>query len=313
MSALSLLLAIVGVAVFASLINDVTDLAGDLAAGKRNGVAGRSPSMVAALLAVSLGAGAFFAWLWRHEATLFWCYVSTWVAFLLYSLPPFRLKERGAAGVLCVAAGEQLFPTLVALMLVCRAAQRAASGAWIASVAVWALAYGLRSILWHQLTDVDNDRAAGFHTFACRHARAAAAIGTFVVFPLELGALAAMLWQIGSGWPPMFLLLYVFYAVRGAVRWKMALVIVVPKPRFFIVLTQFYSDLFPIALLIAASLRDRRDLLVLAAQLLLFPRQVVHVIRRLSASIARTVVTASEPHQGGVGRSSSRETRRKPA
>ena len=299
--ALLLLLAVVAAAVYASVINDVTDRADDVAAGKRNRVAGRSRSMIAALIAVTVGAGFLFAWLWRDDALLLSCYLATWLAFSLYSLPPFRFKERGAAGVLCDAAGEQLFPALVAVFLACRGAQRAVSGAWVASVAVWALAYGLRGIVWHQLTDVDNDRAAGFRTFARRHPRAAPGIGTYVVFPLELGALAAMLWQIGSAWPPAFLVLYALYAVRSARRWQTAPVIVVPKPRFFIVLHQFYSDLFPVALLITASVRDRRVLIVLAAHLLLFPRRVIHAIRRLRASTARTVVNASEPHHGGVG------------
>lgn len=300
LSALSLLLAIVSAAIYASVINDVTDLAGDFKAGKRNGVAGRSRWTVAAAVALSAGAGLLVAWLWHDDVGLLNCYLATWLAFSLYSLPPLRLKERGVAGVLCVAAGEQLFPTLVAVLLACRGAPRTVSGPWLASVALWALAYGLRGIVWHQLTDVDNDRAAGFRTFAIWYPRAAPIISTFVVFPLELAALAAMLWQIGSAWPPAFLVLYVLYAVWSARRWKTAPVIVVPKPQFFIVLQQFYSDLFPIALLITASVRDPRALIILAAHLLLFPRRVVHAIR-LSASIARTVVNASEPHHGGVG------------
>ena len=300
-AALSLLFAIAAAAVYASVINDVTDLAADLAAGKRNSVAGRSRSMVATLIALTAGVGFLFAWLWRDDAALLSCYLAAWLAFSLYSLRPFRLKVRGAAGVLVDAAGEQLFPTLVAVFLACRGAQRAVSVAWVASVAIWALAYGLRGIVWHQLTDAGNDRAAEVLTFARRHPRSAPIIGTFIVFPLELGALAAMMWQTGSAWPPGFLALYVVYAVRSARRWRTVPVIVVPKPRFFIVLHQFYTDLFPAALLIIASIRDRRDLFVLAAHLLLFPRRVVHAIRRLSASIARTVVNASEPHQGGVG------------
>ena len=304
-SALSLLLAIVAAAIYASVINDVTDLAGDLEAGKRNAMAGRSRSIVATLVALTAGAGCLFAWLWRDDTPLLSCYLATWLAFSLYSLPPFRFKERGAAGVLCDAAGEQLFPVLVAVFLACRGAQRAVSGAWVASVAVWALAYGLRGIVWHQLTDVDNDRAAGFRTFARRHPRAAPVIGTFVVFPLELGALAGMLWQIGSAWPPAFLVLYALYAVRSARRWDTAPVIVAPKPRFFIVLHEFYSDLFPIALLITAAVRDRRAVVILIAHVVLFPRRPLHVLqrisRRLSASTANTVVNASEPHHGGVG------------
>lgn len=307
--ALSLLLAIVPAAIYASVINDVTDLAGDLEAGKRNGVAGRSSSMVATLVALAAGAGLLFAWLWRDDAPLLACYAATWLAFTLYSFPPFRLKERGAIGVLCDAAGEQLFPALVAVFLACRGAHGPVSAAWAASVAVWALAYGLRGIVWHQLTDVDNDRAAGVRTFARRHPRAAPVIGTFVVFPIELGALAAMLWQIGSAWPPAFLVLYVLYAAGSARRSRRVPVIVVPKPRFFIVLHQFYSDLFPVALLITAAVKDRRAVVVLAVHVLLFPRRVLHAVqsvasiasRRLRASTARTVVNASEPHHGGVG------------
>jgi hypothetical protein len=103
--------------------------------------------------------------------------------------------------------------------------------------------------------------------------------------------------------------LYALYAVRSARRWQTAPVIVAPKPRFFIVLQEFYSDLFPIALLITAVARDRRDVVILAAHVLLFPRRVLHAVqrafsmssRRLSASTANTVVNASEPHHGGVG------------
>src|SRR2546430_4602579 len=93
-----------------------------------------------------------------------------------------------------------------------------------------------------------------------------------------------MLWQIGSAWPPAFLVLYALYAVRSARRWKTAPVIVVPKPRFFIVLHQFYSDLFPVALLITASVRNRRELIVLAAHFLLFPRRVGHPVPPVRAS-----------------------------
>jgi hypothetical protein len=193
-----------------------------------------------------------------------------------------------------------------------RGAQRAVSGAWVASVAVWALAYGLRGILWHQLTDAGNDRAAGVRTFVRRYPCVAPAVGTFAIFPLELAALAAMLWQIRSAWAAASLVLYALYAIRSARRWQTAPVIVVPKPRFFIVLHEFYSDLFPVALLLTAAARDRRALVVLGVHLLIFPRRAFHALsriaskRRVSASTANTVVNASDPHQGGFGTESRR-------
>jgi len=298
--AVTLLLSIAAAAAYVSVINDVTDRADDLRAGKRNRVADRSRPIVAAVLAATVCAGFIFVWLWQEDVQLLSCYLATWLAFSLYSFPPFRFKKRGVLGLLCDAAGAHLFPALMAVFLACRGAQRAVGEAWVASVAVWALSYGLRGILWHQLTDLENDRAAGVRTLARRYPLAAGRIGTFVVFPLELGALAALLWQVGSAWSPAFLVLYMLYAIRARRRHTKP-VIVTPKPRSFIVLQEFYTDLFPVALLVAASVRDVRDLVVLAAHFLLFPQPVVHAIRRLRASTARTVVNASEPHHGGVG------------
>ncbi|HYX30117.1 MAG TPA: hypothetical protein VE863_16365, partial [Pyrinomonadaceae bacterium] len=82
-SALSLLLAIVAAAIYASLINDTTDLAGDLAARKRNSIAGRWRSTIAALIAVTVGVGSLFTWLWRDDPRLVSCYFATWLAFSL--------------------------------------------------------------------------------------------------------------------------------------------------------------------------------------------------------------------------------------
>jgi hypothetical protein len=174
--ALSLLLAIAAAAVYASAINERTDRADDVAAGKRNRAA-EQPRSVAALLAVAVAAGLAFAWLWRADTPLLSCYLATWLAFALYSIPPFRLKKRGLAGVLCDAAGEQLFPALAAVLIACRSANRAVSGTWLVSVGVFALAFGLRGIIWHQLIDIENDRAASISTFALRNPDRAARIG----------------------------------------------------------------------------------------------------------------------------------------
>jgi 1,4-dihydroxy-2-naphthoate octaprenyltransferase len=289
--ALTLLLSIVAVAVYASAVNELTDRADDAAAGKRNRAAD-GPRSMSALFAAAVGAGLAFAWFWRGEGPLLACYGAAWLAFALYSIPPVRLKKRGFAGVLCDAAGEQMFPALAAVFVACLGARRAPGGAWLAGVAVWALAFGLRGIVWHQLRDVENDRAAGIGTFASRRPRGAALIGAFVVFPLELGAFAFLMSQIGSPWPAAFLVLYAVYAVLHARRRQLAPVIVAPKPRSFIVLQDFYTDLFPVALLVAASIRDLRDLVVLAAHLMLFPRPILQAMRRLKASIARTVDNA---------------------
>lgn len=48
-------------------------------------------------------------------------------------------------------------------------------------------------------------------------------------------------------------------------------VIVAPQPRFFIVLQEYYDFFFPIALLVASSIRHPSDLTALVAHVLIFP------------------------------------------
>lgn len=196
-----LLFSMIPGAVYVSLINDVTDREADRAASKVNTLTDVSRAVVAGLLGTVMAAGLAFAWRWRGDTPLLASYLAAWVSFSLYSLPPFRLKGRGLLGVLSDACGASLFPTLVAVILVYRGAGRPVDESWIVPTGVWALAYGVRGILWHQLTDRENDRASGVHTFAEKHpAHLAVRLGTYVAFPLEVLALAAMCWRVGSVW-----------------------------------------------------------------------------------------------------------------
>ncbi len=277
MAAVTLLLSMVPGAAYVSVINDLTDREEDLAAGKPNRQIGRWRATV--LIAVTVAAGLAFSWLWRGDTLLLACYLAAWLAFSLYSLPPFRLKTRGLPGVLCDASGAHLFPTLVAVILAFRAAGRPVSGFWIISVGIWALAYGLRGILWHQLTDAANDRTAGVRTFVQRRGPAIALrAGTFVLFPIELCAFAAMLWQVQTVWPVAFLVLYAVFALRRMRRWHLRPVIVAPKAAYFIVLLEYYALFFPLALLIASAIRFPLDGLALAAHLAIFPVRLVQTL-----------------------------------
>ncbi|HWT13060.1 MAG TPA: UbiA family prenyltransferase [Allosphingosinicella sp.] len=273
-AALALLLAIVPGAAYVSLVNDVADLDEDRAAGKANRMEGRSGPFRAAALALPLAAGILFLFLWRDDPLLFAAYLAAWIAFTLYSVPPFRLKARGLWGVLADASGAHLFPTLVAMLLAFRAAGSPVDPAWIAAGAAWALGYGLRGILWHQLSDRDNDRAAGVRTFAQRHPPAVAArLGLFLAFPLELAGLAALLWRLGSPLPALLLLFYLLLVALRVRLWKMRAVVVEPRPDYLILLHEYYDVFLPLAVLAACALRHPIDLVALAAHLLLFHRR----------------------------------------
>jgi len=274
-SGLLLLLSLVPGAAYVSVVNDLTDIESDAAAGKPNRMAARSRRVRAAALAVPLAAGGVFFWLWRGQPLLLVLYGAAWIAFTLYSVPPFRLKARGLAGVVADASGAHLFPTLLAA-----ATPFVASGAridplWLWTVAAWSFAYGFRGNLWHQLLDREGDRASGVATFAAgRRSGSAAALAVFA-FAIEAAAMAAILWRLGSALPVLALAAYGLLVWRRAYLWGIRPVIVQPKPPYQIVLHEYYDVFLPLSLLCASAVRHPADALVPAAHLLLFHRRAL--------------------------------------
>lgn len=281
-TAITVMLALVPGAAYVSVINDITDRADDEAAGKPNRLAGRSPLAIGMIVTATILPGLVFAWLWRNDVPLLSLYLAAWLAFSLYSLPPFRFKARGFLGVLCDAGGAHLFPTLVAVLLVYRGTGHPPDQAWLMAVGIWSLSYGVRGILWHQLTDRELDRAAGVRTFAERHPPAVARrLGTYAAFPLELLALATMLWLMHTLLPLLFLAVYAYVAAKRLRHWQMSAVIVAPKPRFLIVLHEYYDVYLPVAMLVSAALRHPLDWVVLPIHLIVFPARLRQTLRDL--------------------------------
>jgi len=269
-SAILLLLALVPGAAYVSVVNDLTDLRDDAAAGKANRMAGRSAAFRTAALLATLAGGGIFFWLWREDPLRLALYGAAWVAFTLYSVPPIRLKTKGLAGVAADAAGAHLFPTLLAATLPFTAGEMP-SPPWLAAVAAWSFAYGLRSNLWHQIFDRDHDRAAGAGTFGARHSRdAVARFGAWLVFPAELAALAVLLWLIGSALPLVALAAYLLLVRRRVKTWQLRAVIVAPRGNYLILLHEYYNLFLPLAVLIASALAHPLDWLAVAVHLLVF-------------------------------------------
>ncbi|MFN2598334.1 MAG: UbiA family prenyltransferase [Pyrinomonadaceae bacterium] len=272
-SLLLALAALAACAAYVSVVNDLTDFKDDLASGKANRLVGKSRASVAALLACCVLPGAAAAIRWRGEPLLLSLYLASWVVFTLYSLPPVRLKGRGVFGVLAHASGAHLFPTLLAVALVYRRAG-AADALWLVAAAAWSLSFGVRGILWHQLGDLRNDEKIDLRTFARRHKVAwLNRLGNFVVFPAEAASFCLMLYHAGS---PVAVALLCYYALLTYLRkrlWGVNLVVVMPRERSHIVMQEYYELFFPLAFLLSSSWRYPLDALVVAPQLLLFPRR----------------------------------------
>jgi 4-hydroxybenzoate polyprenyltransferase len=267
-------------AAYVSVINDLTDLNDDLASGKVNRLVGKSRAFVTSVLACSVLSGLAVAIYLRSEPLLLSLYLGAWTAFTFYSLPPIRLKRRGVFGLLADAAGAHLFPTLFAVCLVYRWCLQPIDRLWFAAVAVWSLTFGVRGILWHQLTDIDNDEKIGLRTFARRHRLTRLRmLGDFVVFPTELCALAVIVWRVNSHIPLAALFIYALLEFARANLWRVNLIVVVPKPKFQILMLEYYELFFPLAVVLSSSMRYSADAIMAAAHIALFPRRPAQTLK----------------------------------
>ena len=277
---LLLLVAMTACAAYVSVINDATDFKDDEASGKTNRLVGKSRAFITTLLAGCILSGSAVTVYWRGEPTLVSLYLASWVVFTLYSLPPVRLKKRGVFGLLADASGAHLFPTLLAVALVYSRHVGPVDKLWFASVAVWSLGFGVRGILWHQLSDLHNDEKIGLGTFARRHKIALLrGLGNFIIFPVEVAAFCFMLWQAGSR---LAIALLGYYALLAFLRkriWAVNLVVVVPQARAYIAMQEYYEVFFPLAFLLSSSGRYPLDALIIAPHLLLFPRRALQSVK----------------------------------
>lgn len=272
-------------AAFVSLINDYTDRADDRAAGKANRLADLSRPAALLLIAVTVVAGLAFLYLFSGQPWLAATYLAAWVVFALYSVPPFRLKTRGLAGIVADATGAHVLPALLALQLVRSPAALLADPLWAAAVLICSLGYGLRGILSHQLLDLPQDRAVALNTFAVRFGELRVRrVVRGLLFPIEFIALVAMVMQIGMAAGLLPLTVYAFFILSKAERFELRPILVAPVPRSVIVLGEYYELFLPLAVLLASVVAHPGDAWVLAAHGLLFWRglaQLAHDIARL--------------------------------
>ena len=279
------LLALIVCATYVSVLNDLTDARDDQATGKPDRWQGKPRTYPALILAACLAAGGGFLFAWRSDPLLFSAYLFSWLAFGLYSLPPIRLKTRGTWGVLADACGANLFPTLVAVLLVYRWHGTGVSGAWILIVALWALATGVRGILWHQMGDAANDGKIGLRTFVVRHGMKAAERLGLLALLVECAAFAVMISLTRSGLAWLFLLLYGIFALVRRRLLGVRVGALKPVQGSRMALSEYYIALYPLAYLLAASWRQPAVLLLLVGHAILFSGGGLYMAREAAVML----------------------------
>ncbi len=204
-----------GFAGIAYLTNDLSDRASDEKAGKEN-VTRRLAKWQLTGLFVLFTALALLPW-----GYLPWDGISLvlialeFLLFVVYAFPPFRLKERGIAGLIADALYAHVVPAVLASWTFFMVADRHYSGIYLFLIVLssWQLISGLRNILFHQLKDHDNDLLSETRTVATRLGKEATGKFIRVLLPLELFGFLAFLWVLSLSIP------WLIYAIPVLFLW----------------------------------------------------------------------------------------------
>lgn len=181
---------IFGIAGFGYFMNDLADRKEDEQAGKFNVLLKMHPAAIGGLLALFL-ALAVLPWVFyfpKNEWTLS-LLGGELLLFILYSVPPFRFKERGILGVICDAMYAHAVPAVLAAVTFYELGDPVHPH-WILYIVVlgsWQFWLGVRNILLHMRSDLEKDKGTGTRTLGVRWCRSKLDfILKRVTFPLEL-------------------------------------------------------------------------------------------------------------------------------
>ncbi|MEA5581044.1 UbiA family prenyltransferase [Nodularia harveyana UHCC-0300] len=270
-----LLIALVLDATFASIINDICDAEEDHISGKTNYMFGRSPLFITSVLIATILPGLIVLVFLRHTPLILGIYVSNWLVFALYSIPPIRLKKRGFWGVLAIALGESFLPHLFAVLWIGNNAHKPLPFIWLILIGVWSLAAGLRSILWHQLQDIENDLGAGVNTFAVSNSPLTLQrLGKWIVFPAEVIALMGILFFFHH---PLIWILLSVYLITEYLRhyfWKINIIIVKPSGNDRLALFEYYDIFYPLGAIYLAIEKDPINLIFLGIYVIFYSSRI---------------------------------------
>lgn len=275
---------ILGIAGFGYFLNDYTDREEDRRAGKFNVTATLAGWQLVLLLAF-LMAMAILPWVlyFPMDRLSLALLAGEFGLFVLYSAPPFRLKERGAPGLLADAGYAHVVPALLAAHTFALLGGLETSAHWpfLMALGLWQGFVGLRNILLHQVGDFEKDLGTGTRTFATQLGLSGTQAVLRGVVALEILGAAAYL-VLGAPWTWLLPLVYAGFVLQvvyfRVVAWKIGL----PKDlksRLTTWLDDFYGGWLPLAFLGMLMARDLWFGLALAGHVVLFPNGLVQFAR----------------------------------
>lgn len=278
-----ILFSLIAGGIYAYLINDFSDQGEDAKAQKKNAFLNKSLLQRRLMLAGSAFLVLVALWFWTDAPELLALYVFNYLLFALYSLRPFRLKERGFWGVLVGGVADTVLPSLFVVGALAQKNYGLIPFAWWIAIFVWSLALGIKYMAGHQMQDLPNDLVTNTRTWLRKKGiQKVNRIIQYRIFPLEIIGLAMLIWVIPSYLPLAFLIVQLITEILRSRAFKRKLTVIEPLENNNIWLQEFYELFLPLALLTQLALNDINNGLVLIVYAVLFYPRIVQFFREMS-------------------------------
>jgi 4-hydroxybenzoate polyprenyltransferase len=205
---------LIATASFGYFLNDLCDIEADRVARKRN-VAGELAIPVRAAVLTGLLALIGAPWLWLPSTGPISLLVGLELAlFVVYAVPPVRLKARGAPALVADALYAHTVPMLLTVLTFAALAGHVGHARELWLVAGWSFLTGFRGILLHQVDDLRADQEAGIKTAITPRNRLRAVSWVLrVVLPIEAVLLGVLVCRVSTAMPLFVAYVAVAFAI----------------------------------------------------------------------------------------------------
>ncbi len=293
---------VLGIAGFAYFINDLTDIKQDQLAGRKNVTAELTWVQNGLLLCLFLAVALlpwFYLPLGRVTSSLL---VIEFALFILYSMPPFRFKERGVLGILTDALYAHTIPAILAVLTFAMMSPHSNPdlAPFLIGLGLWQFNLGLRNMVLHQLSDYSDDVKSATQTLATQMGAARVQrFLTYVIAPLEIFAFGffALVFSAHIGF---FIPAYVGYLVLTTCKlrylWKQQLPSTV-RDCLYKYFDDFYIEWIPVIILVHLVIHTPTLWPLFILHLLLFRNGIHQWGRELSHHIGLTLTARQTAHR----------------
>ncbi|MBP7388797.1 MAG: UbiA family prenyltransferase [Chitinophagales bacterium] len=278
---------VIFIAAFGYLYNDYCDADSDRLACKKNLLSEKSKviQLVAVLMPLAAGVSSwyFVQTNWIAKAL----YALQIVALVVYSARPFRLKNRGAWGVICDTFYGHVNPAFFTVFTFYNPFQlmQKTEALFLLFLLIVTSLKGVRNILLHQLQDRKADRMAGIQTMVVKQGALFTLnlINTLLLYEITFTALLVI--AISTILPPVLisLLLFTMFTYLKFSGWKLGYL---PrrqlKFKFHYFLNDYYERWLPFFLLLILISQQPVFLYLLVLHIIAFPAMITETMKDLS-------------------------------